>query len=243
MTDFILYHENSLDTGRALQRALGIEGGEHMPEQRYEHLIRWGNREQIRYRAARTLNTSSAMDKASNKTRALEVMAEHNVSHAPSKTRFDGVLLLARKASHMHGSGCYFITSQYDFDNARRIGCTSFTEFVPTKREFRVHVISGEPVFLFERVCPSDPQSLNIRNEWNEERRSINEVPSVIIAESLKVMAAMGLDFGAVDIGFSMNDRPYVYEVNTAPGLVNDDTHMKPSFAVYKNAFATWLRT
>jgi len=243
MPDFILYHENSLDTGKALQRALGIEGGEHMPDRRYDHLIRWGNREKIHYASPKTLNKSSAMDNASNKTRAIEVMQANGISHAPIKTRFDGVLLLARKSSHMHGSGCYFVTSQYDFDNARRIGCTSFTEFIPTKREFRVHVINGEAVFIFERVCPSEPESLNIRNEWNEERRTVNEVPSTVIAEAIRVVEVMGLHFGAVDIGFSMNDRPYVYEVNTAPGLVNDDTHMKPSFAVYKNAFAAWLRT
>lgn len=242
MSEFILYHANSLDTGRALQRALGIEGGTEMPDRRFDKLIRWGNRAKIHYKAGATLNKSSAMDKASNKERAVQVMEEMGVAHAPIKTRFDGTLLLARKSEHMHGSGCYFITSQFDFDNARRIGCTSFTEFISAKKEYRVHVIGGEPVFVFERVCPSDPESLNIRNEWNEERRTVRETPANIIAEAVKAVHVMELDFGAVDIGLSINDRPYVYEVNTAPGLVNDDTHMKPSFQVYKDKFAAWLR-
>lgn len=242
MSNYILYHANSLDTGRALQRALGIEGGEHLPEQRYEKVIRWGNRERVRYTPRKVLNKSEAMDNASNKARALQVMEENGIAHPPIKTRFDGALLLARKSEHMHGSGAYFITSQFDFDCARRIGCTSFMEFVPAKKEFRVHVFQGEPIFIYERVCPSNPNSLNIRNDWNEERRTVRETPPLIVAEAIKAVNLMGLDFGAVDIGLSINDRPYVYEVNTAPGLVNDDTHMKPSFQVYKDRFAAWLR-
>ncbi len=243
MADFILYHTNSKDTGESLQRALGIDGGLHAPDTRLDHLIRWGNREQIHFRPVKVLNKVEAMNNASNKERAMRVMAENGVAHAPIVDRFNGKLLLARKAEHMHGSGAYFVTSQFDFDNAKRIGCTTFTEFIPSKQEFRVHVIDGEAVFIFERVCPREPESLNIRNEWNEERRTVNETPAVIIAEAKKVVAVMGLNFGAVDIGLSVNNHPYIYEVNTAPGLVNDVTHMKPSFAVYKNAFQAWLRT
>ena len=242
MSNFILYHTNSLDTGRALQRALGIEGGTEMPERRYDKLIRWGNRGRIRYKAGATLNKSEAMDLAANKDRALHFMEENNIAHAPIVNAFNGNLLLARRSEHQHGSGAYFITSQFDFDTARRIGCTNFVEFIPSKREFRVHVIKGQPVFIYERVCPSNPNSLNIRNDWNEERREVTETPRIIIEESVKVVNLMGLDFGAVDIGLSVGGRPYVWEVNTAPGLVNDDTHMKPSFQIYKDKFAAWLR-
>jgi len=242
MSNFILYHANSLDTGRALQRALGIEGGTEMPGTRYDRLIRWGNRGQIRYLPRKVLNKAEAMNNAANKDRALRVMEENGVAHAPIVNAFNGNLLLARKSEHQHGSGAYFITSQFDFDTARRIGCTNFVEFVPSKKEFRVHVIKGEPVFIYERVCPSNPNSLNIRNDWNEERRTVSETPSVVVQEAIKAVNVMGLDFGAVDIGLSVGGRPYVWEVNTAPGLVNDDTHMKPSFQVYKDKFQQWLR-
>lgn len=241
MTNYLLYHNNSCETGRALAQALGIESGTELPERRFDKLIRWGNRASVRFSPVKVLNKMEAMNNASNKERALRVMEEQNIPHPPRKERFEGKLLLARKSEHMHGSGAYFVTSQFDFDNAKRVGCVAFMEFVPTKREFRVHVIRGEPVFVYERILPNEPNSLNIRNDWNEERKEIREVPREIIDASVDCVRKMGLDFGAVDIGLSVNNKPYIYEVNTAPGLV-DGERKKPSFRVYEEKFRAWLR-
>lgn len=42
-----------------------------------------------------------------------------------------------------------------------------------------------------------------------------------MIEESIKAVAAMGLDFGAVDIGFNNDTKEYsVFECNTAPGML-----------------------
>lgn len=237
--NYILYHDNSCETGRALKDALRIEGGTSLNGP-VDHLIRWGNRREIPRKPIYVLNKRAAMDMAGNKDRAIQFMRENDISCPPIATRFEGKLLLARKTSHMHGSGSFFVTSQFDFDNAKRVGCTNFVEFISIKNEYRVHVFGNEVIFLYERVLPSEPTSLNIRNDWNEERRTSREVPRGIIDASINVVNQMGLDFGGVDIGISVNGNVFIFEVNTAPSLV-DGNIKKPSFNIYLEKFREFL--
>ena len=43
--------------------------------------------------------------------------------------------------------------------------------------------------------------------------------PQVVLNAAVDAILCLGLDFGAVDIGFHNTIGPCIYEVNTAPGL------------------------
>jgi RimK-like ATP-grasp domain len=89
------------------------------------------------------------------------------------------------------------------------------------RREYRVHVFRGEIIDVEEkRRMRGRPRSL-IRSHLNGYvycRTNVVEPPG-LHALALKAVAALHLDFGAVDIIDSKRFGPTVLEVNTAPGL------------------------
>ena len=93
----------------------------------------------------------------------------------------------------------------------------------PIQREFRVHIFKGKSIRTgIKRPGP-------IAHEWvrtlpggwhldygSECQRYIRNVHR---DAARNACAALGLDFGAVDIGSTVDGRVLVFEVNTAPGL------------------------
>jgi predicted ATP-grasp superfamily ATP-dependent carboligase len=116
-----------------------------------------------------------------------------------------------------------------------------YTKFIPKTNEFRVHVFRGEVIDYIEKkkVLPANrPANFNkyissVNYGWVFSRTDVRDIPEVR-AMAIKAVAALGLDFGAVDIVYE-NGFPFVLEVNTAPGL-SGTTLVK-----YANAFRRYM--
>ncbi len=101
-----------------------------------------------------------------------------------------------------------------------------YTEYVKKADEYRVHIFGGEVIDIQQkrkrREIPNEQINYQIRNHasgWVYCRDGIN-CPDSVIAASHSALGVLGLDFGAVDVGFNRHkEEPCVYEVNTAPGL------------------------
>ncbi len=242
----ILYHGNSSVTGRELKAALHIEGGTDDPGH-VDRLIRWGSRANIRYQAGEVLNKLASCNNAGDKKRALEIMKTASMSVPPMVTRFEGELLIGRTDSHMQGRGAFLITSQRDFDLARdHLRCSHFMKYIPTEREYRVHVFKNQIIARSEKRMGDNATSLHIRNfETGWTFHYVDTAPSEVDRIALNAMTALNLDFGAVDIIKSINGNIYVLEVNTAPSLVkeNEDGTIErmPAFEIYFRKFQEWL--
>lgn len=97
--------------------------------------------------------------------------------------------------------------------------------------EYRVHIINGKSVKIGRKVKMHEdahPWVRSHRYGWrpsytSDVRLAVEATPG-IREESKKAIAALNLDFGAVDVGVTREGRATVLEVNTAPGL-------KPSIA------------
>jgi hypothetical protein len=62
-------------------------------------------------------------------------------------------------------------------------------------------------------------QIRNADNGWVYCRGGVNP-PRDVLSASRRAVSALGLDFGAVDVGWNQHhESAAVYEVNTAPGL------------------------
>lgn len=109
-----------------------------------------------------------------------------------------------------------------------------YTRGLNNDGEYRVHVFNGE-VILYQKksrrrdedgnVATPDGEEADVRNlasNWVYRTGNLRRTERV---EQLAIsaIAALGLDFGAVDI-IRNNDSFYVLEINTAPGLGNTDT-------------------
>lgn len=89
--------------------------------------------------------------------------------------------------------------------------------------EFRVHVFNGKPIYFQKKVPVKDIKDPFIRttsNGWGFTHLEQKNVPFMVIDESIKAIAAVGLDFGATDVIYSADSVDCnVLEVNTAPEL------------------------
>lgn len=100
-----------------------------------------------------------------------------------------------------------------------------YTRYVPKTDEYRIHVFEGKIHFeqrkALKNGAEAAPLQWKIRNHGNGfifAHKGL-EVPKPVRDNALAAVAALGLDFGAVDIGWHPRYGTKVYEVNTAPGL------------------------
>lgn len=99
-----------------------------------------------------------------------------------------------------------------------------YTRWIKSTSEWRVHVMTGRAFYVQRKVRDParEPTNWRIRNHDNGfvfQHDNIDPPPPVIDA-GVAAVAALDLDFGAVDIIWrEQNNTAYVLEVNTAPGL------------------------
>jgi hypothetical protein len=102
-----------------------------------------------------------------------------------------------------------------------------YTKYRKKRAEYRVHVIGGQVIDTVQkkkRNAEERPSNFStfVRSHstgWVFCRDGVNPCP-VRDATSVAAVAALSLDFGAVDIIYNEHENKYyVLEVNTAPGL------------------------
>ena len=92
------------------------------------------------------------------------------------------------------------------------------------KHEYRVHVFNGEVIDITQKKKRKGAEFLdtkirNHKNGWVYAREDITE-PEDLRQQAARAMYAVGLKFGAVDLIWNeLENKSYVLEINTAPGL------------------------
>lgn len=133
------------------------------------------------------------------------------------------------------GKGIVMATTPADL-----VPCRLYVQYIKKQAEFRVHLgRRGEESIILavhqKRRRHDEPnpnwQIRNHANGFNYARDNVDDVPAVREAAA-KVFRASGLDFGAVDVIYNAKqDRAYVLEINTAPGLEGETVD------IYRNFF------
>lgn len=146
-----------------------------------------------------------------------------------------GQTILGRPDRHMKGRGFWKVSNLDEYDRAlrgtrKKRAATHFMEFIDSERaplEFRAHVFRGKSIRISEKAHTEFHKYTTIRP-------SIDDL-SHIRSAAKKAVAAVGLDFGAVDI-LANDEEAWVLEVNTAPGLGGSMPR------VYAETFLAWQR-
>lgn len=238
------YHPKSKG-GRAMARELGVL--RTTPKQVRKHgtfdlIINWGS-------AARRfdcdyINAPEAVVRSSNKLSSLESFKEMEVP-APDYTTDmdtarawldDGHVVVERKYLRAHsGRGIRIVSA----DNGGVLQAAPlYTKYVKKAHEFRVHVFRGEVIDASQKKKRQEVDNEDVnyqvraaRNGWVFCRDNV-VVPEVVLDAGVRAVQAVGLDFGAVDIGWNeKRQEPCVYEVNSAPGVQGT------TLDTYKEAF------
>lgn len=109
------------------------------------------------------------------------------------------------------------------------VDCKLYVRYVKKQDEYRIHLgklPNGETSIISQqrKAKRGDAEDVNwqIRNHHNGfvfVRQDVNP-PACVVEAAKHSFEATGLDFGAVDVIYNAKqDRAYVLEINTAPGL------------------------
>ena len=219
-------------SARTLAQALRTKRVRHAGRYRYKknHLIvNWGSSRvpAWRFPEGRMLNHAALVGRAANKLTALVALRARGVPTPEYTTNrtlasmmiVNGDTIVARAMLTSHsGKGISIHTTVDDLPDV-----PLYVEYIKKTAEYRVHVFGGQvlDVQLKRKRAGyegANYQVRNHRNGWVYCRDGV-EAPAAVTDSAVAAVAALGLDFGAVDVVWNRHRGAFVLEVNTAPGV------------------------
>lgn len=129
--------------------------------------------------------------------------------------------ILGRELRHMRGRNINLFRE--------RVGTAQFyTKYIPKNEEYRVWTYRGTPLALYQKVRRYPNRRRRLPLVWNWENGYAFDfihpdnrtgLQTELLAIGVNAVRALDLDFGAADIIIGRDQRVYVLEVNTAPGV------------------------
>lgn len=209
----------------------------------YRYVINWGNSTNFTHNVT-CFNAPAAVGRAANKLTTFLALREYGVPIPPFFTNHPPVdknIYLARTS--LTGSGGEGIVVIRPGDAIPE--APLYVKYIRKTVEFRVHVAFGEVIFAQQKKRKSDNEQTadqklirNYDNGWVFCPVEIDALPASLMQAVVPAVAALGLDFGAVDCVMGRDDgAPYVLEINTAPGLESPGL-----IAAYTEAFQARIK-
>jgi glutathione synthase/RimK-type ligase-like ATP-grasp enzyme len=212
-------------------------------------LLNWGHSNPaFSLTGVTVLNAPSAVAIASNKLSAFRVLQSAGV-RIPEFTNDINVakgwiederIVLCRTLLRANSGRGIFVAKTTD----QLVSAPMYVKYIRKEKEYRLHVFKGQVIDAVEKRRRSGFGANPAYNKyirsyeqgWVMTRDGIS-VSDDVKAEAIKAVAALGLDFGAVDVVINRDDEPVVLEVNTAPGIQGT------TLQSYKRAVESWLST
>lgn len=177
------------------------------------------------------INDPSKVAICSDKLKFFETLQGTQVSVVPWTTDKNevrswidsGYEVFARTLLKSHsGNGIIILDSESEIVDA-----PLYTMYIKKESEWRLHYIGGQLAFIQRKVKDPNieqPKDWRIRAHQNGfiYQQNNESIPEKVIEQGNLAYKTIGLDFGAIDIIYNKrNDKAYILEINTAPGLEN----------------------
>ena len=191
----------------------------------------------------RWINPIGAVHLARDKRRALERLCaagvptlEYTVDIVTAQQWVDAghVVVQRNTATGQGGAGIVVLdptltvnAAEQRAPSARSVRATGhgvlWTKYFKRNQEFRIHVWGPDVIDIQLKKkrngATVDTRIRSYDNGWVFCRQGVAS-PQCVTEAAVAAVRALGLDFGAVDIGYNHHyRRPAVFEVNTAPGI------------------------
>lgn len=189
-------------------------------------LINWGNSHEV-VPGTIPLNRPEAVKLATSKMRtydALKLAGVQTVKYTTDINEARGwdCRIVGRNLDRGFGGHGITVFRRGEPLTPQRFYC----KYVRKEREFRFHVFTGRVIFVQEKlkkkgVEDADPYVRSHARGWCFAFKHLDEKPAPdgLAQLAINAVAALGLDFGAVDLSWSARSGGTVFEVNTAPGI------------------------
>lgn len=201
-----------------------IKGGKVRPQ---DYLINWGCVDLPIFRDCKHIQPPLAVRVAVNKLTCLGKLEEYDVKtvewtslleEAQDWKNNNHVIVARTKLTGHSGDGIVIIERDQPI-----VLAPLYTKYVFKEKEFRVHVVGNKVIDTQQKIRDPEREPVNWKVRSHENgfifaRNNIQPDPNRDLL-AVSAIAALGLDFGAVDIIQDKNKVYYVLEVNTAPGL------------------------
>lgn len=235
----VIYPYGPSNGARELARAVHAtrvrQGGGYVPRPT-DLLINWGNPRVPGWwnHNARTnaLNQPESVRNAINKIRTFRLLEQNDVSIPPFATnlrearnlfRTTQSRVLCRTVLTGHSGRGIVIANAV----GELVEAPLYTKYVPKEREYRLHVLNGEVIDIEQKRKRNDARQerdverlvRSHRHGWIFARNNVDPIDNRIRNAAITSVRALGLNFGAVDLGVHTKHGIKVYEVNTAPGI------------------------
>lgn len=194
-----------------------------------DYVVNWGYGKQTDYIHFDAANNYWDISKAVNKLTTFKVLQLKNVKTvdwtedhllATKWWKEDGLVIGRTTLTGHGGDGIVVFT-----DTEPTKGCKLYTRYKKKKNEYRVHVFNKEVIDITQKKKKLGAPELNTKirnhqNGWVYCRFNIHITPALSDL-AVNAVTALELHHGAVDIIWNEKENKYyVLEVNTAPGLV-----------------------
>jgi len=233
-------YNNVSQSANDLSNALGIKRIAHRVNSSFvsrpdKTIINWGATEiPDQFLVNRVLNNPTSVSVAVDKGRSFDLLDMHGVRIPPYTRSRDqvrswldsGHLVFARTLTRA-SSGRGIVILDPEHPDNHETNAPLYTRYIKKRHEYRIHVVNGRVIDsqrkgLREdlRGTDADFRVRNLANGFVFVRNDGHITPNAVNDIAIRAVAALELDFGAVDILWNEREAlPYVLEVNTAPGL------------------------
>lgn len=191
------------------------------------------------------LNANCGIDKV----KRMAVMEKAGVSLIPWFYKLDPVPkdlrfpLLARKAQGHGGTDIVPVFQREEIPWRVKAGWDWFSQYIPVAAEHRVWVFRGQHLDTYQKVMKRPEQycflGRNYRNGFDFELLDLKS-PHQSFIESRVAIAALKLDFAAVDCLVGQDGKTYVLETNTAPGVLR--SHAEATLGKLADKIVEWAQ-
>ena len=197
-------------------------------------VINWGSSDlSDEINKCNVLNYSDCVSEAVNKLLFFRKMAPYDLTPAftedfQTATEWcaKGDFVVARTILTGH-SGRGIVIMHRDKPN-EFVKAPLYTKYIKKMEEYRIHIAFNEVIDMQKKVLSKEKAEgkeeinwkiRNLENGFIFQRENINP-PECVKEVALKALLISELAFGAVDVVYNQKeDRAYVLEINTAPGL------------------------
>lgn len=219
-------------TARALAKELNVPCGRRIErfEDSYDWIFRYGNIAYINRTPPIILNKRYNITRASHKFQCKREMIKHDI---PTPRIFlkerieedDNIPypLIARPTNHFKGIHFYMVKNQDEARHYLRRGYY-IQEVIDNDTEYRVFIFRDKvfEVNVKKQTGQGKKNELirNFENGWSFYFQAVSDTRQELKDLCRRAMSMVNLDWGAIDCCVDKKGRIYIFEINSAPSLI-----------------------